>query len=151
MSTEEWDDQVKMMMEKSKIAKSLSASKSIFEAGCGRGAFLDSIHRLYGCKDVMGCNQSSSCIDIASRRLTFGKFWVGDASDLNLVPNDSKEVAFMYGVTLYLNDLEQLTSSPIPPCTIDERGVVRIYSIIVAEERVALSSLRSSALPRVPP
>jgi len=108
LSTEEWDDQVKMMMEKSNIAKSLSASTSIFEAGCGGGAFLDSIHRLYGCKDVMGCDQSSSCIDIASRRLTFGKFWVGDASDLNLVPNDSKEVAFMYGVTPYLNDLEHV-------------------------------------------
>ena len=45
----------------------------------------------------------------------------------------------------------QLTSSSMSPCTIDGRGVVRICSIIITDERVALSSLRSSVLPRVTP
>ena len=102
-SQQEWDDQVKVLLDRCSIT-GLSPSTPIFESGCGGGAFLDSLRRLYGCEAVEGSDQASSCVDIANCRLPWGDFWAGDASDLSRIPDASKQFSYMYGVTPYLND-----------------------------------------------
>ena len=142
LSRQEWDEQVKTILEKCDIIN-LNSSTTIFEAGCGGGAFLDSLHRLYGCEAVMGCDQSSSCVDIATKQLPWGDFWVGDASDLARVPNASIAFSLMYGVTPYLNGLDHVKKAA--------EGLIRITKpggcILVAENndleaRELASSLR---------
>jgi len=127
-SQEEWDNQVKMLVEKCGITN-LRDSTPIFEGGVGGGAFVDSLHRLYGCEAIEGCDQASACIDIARKRLPFGEFWVGDASDLARIPDQSKEFSIMNGVTPYLNDLDHVR--------VAVEGLVRITKpggcILVAE------------------
>lgn len=104
---EQWDNQVKTLIEKCNIT-GLNASTPIFEGGVGGGAFLDSLHRLYGCEAVGGCDSASACIDIARTRLPWGDFWVGDACDLSRVPDASQQFSLMFGVTPYMNDEEHV-------------------------------------------
>jgi len=103
-SQQEWDEQVRILLDKCGIATNLDPSTSVFESGCGGGAFLDSLQRLYGYMTMEGCDQSSACVGIANLRLDSGVFWVGDASDLSRVPDASKAFSFMFGVTPYLNN-----------------------------------------------
>ena len=72
-SQEEWDHQVGMLLESCNVMN-VHASTKVFESGCGGGAFLDSLGRLCGCKELFGCDQASGCVDIASRRLKNGMF-----------------------------------------------------------------------------
>lgn len=127
-SQQEWDDQVRMLLDKCRITN-LDPSTPIFESGCGGGAFLDSLQRLYGCKAVEGCDQASACVDIANRRLDSGVFWVGDASNLSRVPDASKEFSFMFGVTPYLNDEDHAEQAINELIRITKKGGV----ILIAE------------------
>jgi len=102
-SREEWDSQVRLLVDKCNLTD-LDVSMPVFESGCGGGAFLDSLRRVYGWENVEGCDYSSACVNIANQRLPWGKFWVGDAGDLSCIPDDSKQFSFMFGVTPYLND-----------------------------------------------
>ena len=124
----DWDNQVRMLLEGCTITN-LNSSTKVFESGCGGGAFLDSLSRLYGCKELEGCDQASGCVDIANRRLKNGTFWVGDVSTLSRVPDTSKDFSFMFGVTPYLNDVEHVEQSINELIRITKKGGV----IMIAE------------------
>lgn len=62
----------------------LDAESSVFEVGCGAGAFLYPLVAL-GCR-VSGIDQSSALIDAARSALPNGDFAVADAAELPLEP-----------------------------------------------------------------
>ena len=99
-SQQEWDDQVQRLI--GALGVAINSNTRIFESGVGAGAFIDSLHRLYGCCDAEGFDTSASCVAVAQSRLPWGRFWLGDAQCLSSVATDSKDAAIMFGVTPYM-------------------------------------------------
>lgn len=66
-------------------ALGLGAGSSVFEVGCGAGAFLYPLAE-FGCR-VSGIDQSSALIDAARSALPDGDFAVADAAELPLEPH----------------------------------------------------------------
>ena len=100
---QEWDDQVRQLLTAFGITN-IDTESRVFESGVGGGAFLDSLHRLYGTTAVEGCDTAEECIKIACKKLPWGNFWVSDAADLSRVADESKDGCIMFGVTPYMDD-----------------------------------------------
>eukprot|EP00658_Telonema_sp_P-2_P079945 TRINITY_DN7869_c0_g1_i1.p1 TRINITY_DN7869_c0_g1~~TRINITY_DN7869_c0_g1_i1.p1 ORF type:complete len:351 (+),score=72.46 TRINITY_DN7869_c0_g1_i1:119-1171(+) len=84
----------------------LQKGMSVFDAGCGAGAYLDSILRMNPELDlsVHGIDFAPGLIDIAKQRLPEGSdLSVGDAREYKHVPSDSYDVALSFGVFFYFD------------------------------------------------
>lgn len=62
----------------------ISAGATVFDVGCGAGAFLYELHSM-GC-EVGGIDQSEALVEIAREVMPDASFIVGDASELPLEP-----------------------------------------------------------------
>ena len=80
----------------------LSPGDSLFDVGCGSGAFLYPASRRG--IDVGGIDYSTSLIDIAKRAMPDGSFDVREADELETVP--SADVVMSFGVFLYFPSLD---------------------------------------------
>ena len=93
-------------------------TEKVFEVGSGGGAFIDALQRIFGitfdqrCNfDMYGIDYCQSLVDQASSRLPHGTFAQGDARDLTNVSfatNSTYDVCISFGVTQYLNDLQDV-------------------------------------------
>jgi len=75
----------------------LSAGDSVFEVGCGAGAFLYELERL-GCR-VAGIDRSAPLIAKASAVMPNGVFAIADAAEFELTPQ--ADVVISFSVFLY--------------------------------------------------
>lgn len=80
----------------------LAPGMSVFEVGCGAGAFLFDLQRL-GCR-VGGIDQSAALIDIARDALPDGEFAVADAAEVDVDPR--ADAVLSCGVFLYFPGLD---------------------------------------------
>ncbi|MBF6465632.1 class I SAM-dependent methyltransferase [Nocardia beijingensis] len=80
----------------------LTPDHSVFEVGCGAGAFLYDLDRM-GCR-VGGIDQSAALIDIARDAIPHGDFAVADAADLDIEPR--ADIVVSCGVFLYFPSLD---------------------------------------------
>jgi len=86
-------------------------TEKVFEVGSGGGAFIDALQRIFGDFDMNGIDYCQSLVDQASSRLPHGTFAQGDARDLTNVSfatNSTYDVCISFGVTQYLNDLQDV-------------------------------------------
>ncbi|MGC2657343.1 MAG: methyltransferase domain-containing protein, partial [Bryobacteraceae bacterium] len=97
---------------------------SVFESGCGAGAFLQILHQSYRVK-VAGADLAEKLVDIARLRLP-GQFWVGDMQDLSFVPDQSYDCVVSHGVFLYLPSIAAAERSASEMVRIAKKGG-RIY------------------------
>ncbi|MGH7981441.1 MAG: class I SAM-dependent methyltransferase, partial [Limisphaerales bacterium] len=101
MSAEEWGAMV------SKVSKPLRlrAGQQVIECGCGAGAFLSSLVRLYPGVVVSGVDYSSSMVNKASKGLD-GRFVVGDIRDLHFLPEAAYDCVLSFGTLFYLDSVK---------------------------------------------
>jgi SAM-dependent methyltransferase len=81
----------------------IAPGDSIFEAGCGSGAFLDVLSRHYGAR-IAGVDLAANLVDIAKSRLV-GDFRVGDIQDMTDFEDNAYDKVVSQGVFLYLPSL----------------------------------------------
>lgn len=98
-STRDWDK----LCERTAELIGIQNGDSVFEAGCGAGAFLNTLRKSYRIQ-VAGADFSEKLIEIARVRVP-GRFWVADAQDLSFLPDQSYDCVVSHGVFLYLPSL----------------------------------------------
>jgi len=108
---EQWD-----YMVRSTVAPcgKLEQGFSVFDAGCGAGAYLDSLLRQAPELNlrVSGVDFAPGLIDIAKHRLPAGsQLTVGDARDYKHVKSDSFDLALSFGVFFYFDNENDVTFS----------------------------------------
>ena len=81
---------------------SLAPGSSVFEIGCGAGAFLYDLHEA-GCT-VGGLDQSAALVSYATHAMPGGRFVTGDAASVD--PAEPYDVVLSCGVFLYFPSLE---------------------------------------------
>jgi SAM-dependent methyltransferase len=101
-------------------AMEITPETSVFEVGCGAGAFLYEMHRR-GCH-VGGIDQSSALIEIAKSVMPDGRFEVADAAELSLEPRT--DIVVSSAVFLYFPSLEYASAVLRRMATRAERGVL---------------------------
>jgi len=114
---QQWLDQIAMLVGSAGPSGSFDRnlhilpSEKVLEVGVGGGAFIDALARLFGSFSMYGIDYCQSLIDCASSRLILGTFAQGDATDLSTVSfatDNSYDVVLSFGVTQYLNSLEDV-------------------------------------------
>lgn len=121
----QWDAQVEKIISSTDIQ--VQRTSRIYESGCGAGAFIDSIRRIYGGDTFSGSDLSVECLKICKIRCgSWGDFQVCDCRDLTPhVPEDSAfDLTFQYGVTLYLNSCKDVEKSTLELIRITAPGGV---------------------------
>lgn len=81
----------------------VEAGDTVFEAGCGAGAFLDVLIRAFAIR-ATGVDMAERLIEIAGRRLP-GDFRVADIRDLSDIEGGQYDKVVSHGVFLYLPSL----------------------------------------------
>lgn len=83
----------------------IQANDVVFDAGCGCGAWLDSIQRQFPEKaiKIAGLDYAPGLIDIAKERLPEGDWSVGDARQYSDIPDNSFDVSVSFGVFVYFD------------------------------------------------
>src|SRR5204862_4965563 len=101
LGADEWDEMV------AKVAQplGLKAGQKVIECGCGAGAFLASLLRVYPGITVSGMDYSDSLVKVAQKTLD-GDFRQGDIRDLSMFPDSAYDHVISFGVFLYLNSQE---------------------------------------------
>ena len=80
----------------------LEAGTSVFEVGCGAGAFLYDLY-VAGCT-VAGLDQSAALVSYAAHAMPRGRFTVGEAAAID--PAEPYDVVLSCGVFLYFPSLD---------------------------------------------
>lgn len=101
LSAGEWDEMV------AKVAQPLDlrAGHTVMECGCGAGAFLASLLRVYPGIRVSGMDYSASLVQVAAAALE-GEFRQGDIRDLSSFPQATYDRVISFGAFQYLNSSE---------------------------------------------
>ena len=101
LSADEWDEMV------AKVAQplGLKAGQHVIECGCGAGAFLASLLRVYPGITVSGMDYSDSLVKVAQKALG-GDFRQGDIRDLSMFPGAAYDHVISFGAFQYLNSQE---------------------------------------------
>jgi ubiquinone/menaquinone biosynthesis C-methylase UbiE len=102
LSAEEYDRLVAQVLRPIGIRK----KDSIFECGCGAGAFLASLLKVYPDVKVSGVDYSSTLLQRARERFG-GDFFVGDMTELGFLPDGAYDHAMSFGSIYYLSSEEQ--------------------------------------------
>ena len=119
----------------------LSPGDSLFDVGCGSGAFLYPASRRG--VDVGGIDYSTSLIDIAERAMPDGSFAVCDANELATAP--SADVVMSFGVFLYFPSLDYARQVIERMCRKATRAVAVFEIPDVALEGQALEARQAAA------
>jgi ubiquinone/menaquinone biosynthesis C-methylase UbiE len=80
----------------------LIGNENVLECGCGAGAFLASLLKVYPGLKVSGVDYSPSLLERARERLN-GEFFVADMTDLGFLIPDSYDHTFSFGALFYLS------------------------------------------------
>ena len=105
---EQWTDHVSKVLAP---MQPLLRGASVFENGVGCGAFVNEWKMQYPLSLIQGLDYSASSVAVANRRVN-GTFAVGRADDISATPafvGKRWDYVVSYGVTLYLNDLAQVS------------------------------------------
>eukprot|EP00657_Telonema_sp_P-1_P011341 TRINITY_DN637_c0_g1_i1.p1 TRINITY_DN637_c0_g1~~TRINITY_DN637_c0_g1_i1.p1 ORF type:complete len:266 (-),score=51.52 TRINITY_DN637_c0_g1_i1:233-1030(-) len=105
VSQEAWDTMCRATADLCNI----KPGDTVFDAGCGCGAWLDSIDRQFPENQIkmVGLDFSAGLIDIANRRLPNGDWRLGDARSYPDIPDNSFEVSVSFGVFFYFDSQEE--------------------------------------------
>lgn len=98
LSGEEWDE----MVRKLSAPIGIRSEDSVIECGCGAGAVLAALARLYPGIQISGVDYSASLVRQAAVRLN-GHFEQGDIRDLSFLPAAGYDHVLSFGVFQYLN------------------------------------------------
>jgi ubiquinone/menaquinone biosynthesis C-methylase UbiE len=98
LSADEWDE----MVGKVAAPLGLEPGDRVYECGCGAGAFLASLQRIYPGITVSGMDYSESLVKVAASALA-GEFKQGDIRDLSFLPGASYDHVISFGAFQYLN------------------------------------------------
>ena len=98
LTSDEFDNLVKKVIS----PLTLRGSESICECGCGAGAFLLSLLKLYPNLKVTGVDYSSTLLERARESIN-GDFILSDITDLSLLPTASFDHTMSFGVFFYLS------------------------------------------------
>jgi len=105
VSQEAWDT----MCGTSAALCNIKHGDTVFDAGCGCGAWLDSVNRQNPEKELkmVGLDYAAGLIEIANQRLPEGTWHVGDARSYPDVPDNSFDVSVSFGVFVYFDSLDE--------------------------------------------
>ena len=101
LSADEWDEMVTKVVQPIGI----KAGDQVIECGCGAGAFLASVLRVYPGVTVSGMDYSDSLVKVAKKELG-GDFRQGDIRDLSMFPAAAYDHVVSFGAFQYLNSQE---------------------------------------------
>jgi SAM-dependent methyltransferase len=96
------EDSWRQFVRRSAARLSIDAGTSVYEVGCGAGAFLYDLHEA-GCA-VGGIDQSDALIACAREAMPGGRFEIGDAGAID--PDDPHDIVLSCGVFLYFPSLD---------------------------------------------
>ncbi|MGV0959929.1 MAG: class I SAM-dependent methyltransferase [Limnohabitans sp.] len=82
----------------------LKPGDNVIEFGCGAGAFLASLSRLFSGIRLTGLDYAESLINVA-RQCVQGDFFVANISDVGFLSEESFDHSFSFGVFFYLSSL----------------------------------------------
>ena len=101
LSADQWDELVRT------VARpfGLQAGDEVIECGCGAGAFLASLIRLYPGIRLSGIDYSASLVRAASEALD-GRFEQGDIRDLSFLPAAAYDCVLSFSAFQYLSSSE---------------------------------------------
>lgn len=87
----------------------IKADDSMFDAGCGCGAWLESVARQFPEKNlkIAGLDYAPGLIDIANQRIPNGEWHVGDARKYEFIPDNSFDVSVSFGVFVYFDSQDE--------------------------------------------
>ncbi len=100
LSAPEWDE----MVRKVSAPLAMRRGDAVIECGCGAGAFLAALVRLYPGIRVSGIDYSPSLLRRAAANLA-GRFEEGDIRQLGFLPAAAYDHVLSFGVFPYLNSL----------------------------------------------
>jgi len=83
----------------------LSGNENILECGCGAGAFLASLLKVYPALKISGVDYSPTLLERA-RECLKGEFFVADMTDLGFLAPDAFDHTISFGTVLYLSSEE---------------------------------------------
>jgi ubiquinone/menaquinone biosynthesis C-methylase UbiE len=83
----------------------LIGNENVLECGCGAGAFLASLLKVYPGLKVSGVDYSPSLLERAREHLN-GEFFVADMTDLGFLAQDTYDHTASFGAILYLSSEE---------------------------------------------
>lgn len=107
---------------------------SVFEAGCGAGAFLDVLARTFGVR-VAGVDMAVRLVEIAKHRLP-GEFWVGDIQDMSFAASNRYDKVVSHGVFLYLPSLEAVERAALEMVRLAKPGGVVYIGVLNDPDRI---------------
>ncbi|MEI6534174.1 MAG: class I SAM-dependent methyltransferase, partial [Verrucomicrobiaceae bacterium] len=127
---DEWSDFCRRTAEFVKI----SDGDSVFEAGCGSGAFLDELLRFSKVR-VAGVDIAAELVRIAQQRVP-GDFRVGDVQDLSFAASGSFDKVVSHGVFLYLPCLEAARRAAMEMVRLTKPGGIVYIGLMNDPERI---------------
>jgi ubiquinone/menaquinone biosynthesis C-methylase UbiE len=101
LSADEYDNMVLQVTQ----PVGLNGKESILECGCGAGAFLLSLLKIYPNLKVSGVDYSPTLLERARGTLE-GNFFVADMTDLGFLTSDTYDHTISFGTVLYLSSEE---------------------------------------------
>ena len=106
ITTEQYSNMVKTLLD----PLGLTESDSVLDCGCGAGAFLSVINRIYGVVNLCGIDYSTSLLNNARSHLD-GEFFCGDITSMSWLKDDSFDNAVCFSVFHYLDDADAVLLS----------------------------------------
>ena len=105
MSVEQWRSFVQYSI--AYMDPPIHPQDSVFEVGCGVGAFSKTIEELTGCTDFAGIDPVPEAIALAQKVFPSGHFLVGNGLDLSDFADNSFDHVLAAGVIMYLDNLDE--------------------------------------------
>ncbi|RJP95085.1 MAG: class I SAM-dependent methyltransferase [Desulfobacteraceae bacterium] len=123
----------------------LIGNENILECGCGAGAFLASLLKVYPTLKISGVDYSPTLLEKARGYLN-GDFFVADMTDLGFLEKDTYDHTLSFGTLLYLSS-EEAASQAISEMMRITRpgGMVYIGEIPDAAKRGEAESIRKAS------
>ena len=105
MTNEQWRSFVKNSI--AYLEPPICPQDSVFEVGCGVGAFSKTIEELTGCADFAGVDPVPEAIALAQNVFPSKRFQVGNGLDLSDFADNSFDHVLAAGVIMYLDNLDE--------------------------------------------
>ena len=77
----------------------------VIECGCGAGAFLINVKKIFNVSDITGVDYSKKILDHAKSNLN-GKFFNGSIDSMNFLESNTYDIVLNFSVLHYLNNEE---------------------------------------------
>jgi len=101
LSTDQWDDMVRQVT----TAIGIRNGSSVLECGCGAGAFLSSLLKIYPDLQVTGIDYSESLLEVVKSHIS-GDFYYADMSDISFLQDNAFDNVVSFSTFHYLQSIE---------------------------------------------